>query len=150
MNPLNLFNAMSALEKSLIVFALLLCALFAFGWHERTVQGAKDTAAYTKNAKSQLDSLQKQLDAARKSANAEQAKVDAYNADHDLQPIRLCYNRVVPQSQAAAGAAPADTGPAVVPPVLGPVAGPNISDGVAVILSASERLAVLERQRQQK
>jgi hypothetical protein len=153
MNPLKWLDATSALEKSLIILAILLTLIFGFGWHERTVQSAKDKAQTAHAVQIQLDSMQKQLDAARKTANDKQASLDAYAASHPVRDVRLCVSpRPVPQAQTAGGVGGQVTGSGAVPPVLEQPAesatvGPDISPGVDAILSAAERLGVIEQER---
>lgn len=155
------FLGLSKLESGLIVLAAVLIGYLAWAHHERAIGEAALRAADAKalvvaeqRAAKETAALQANVDAAHKEAQNAQAQADA-SLKSIPTVIRVC--RIAPGSTVsktpgtAGGTKGAGTGPDTVPQVsaVASITGPNISPGLAVILSAAERLAVLESERQQ-
>jgi hypothetical protein len=155
------FLGLSKLESGLIAVAVILIGYLVWTHHERAIGEAALRAADAKalviaeqKAAQETAALQANVNAAHKEAQSAQAQADSALKSIPVV-IRLC--RIAPSSpapkasSAASGVKGSGTGPDTVPQVhaVASITGPNISPGIAVILQAAERLAVIDAERQQ-
>jgi hypothetical protein len=120
---------------------------------EAADQKALDAAAKQAEAETALNA--EKANKADEVADASQKAIDSYIAAHPIEPVRVCHasNSVpgVPKASAAhSGPQSPSAGPATVPGVPDSTAGPDIGPGLAIIVQAAERLAIIDADRQKR
>ena len=153
---------LSKLESILIGTLVCLVAFGLWSWHEQRVGSAKLIAADQKalvaaqiKVAAENAQLQTEANQAHQEAQNAQAQLDSYVAAHPVGVVRVCHvapssgNGVPQAAGTAAGTEGAGTQPGPVSAVSAGSAGPDISGGLAILVQAAARLAVLDAERQQ-
>jgi hypothetical protein len=128
--------------------------------HERVIgenlireADARALAIAIKKAAAETAALQAQVNSAQQEAQNAQDSLNQYIAAHPIGSVvcNVTPSRPVPKTPGIAGGTQGGgAGPGVVPPVsAGPTATGNIGPGLAILVQAAARLAVLEHEWQQ-
>jgi hypothetical protein len=140
--------------------------LAAFTWwsvHERSIEHKKDVAAdnsalavrHTEVVAETAANVAK-ADTADLGATHDQSVIDDYVKSHPTGDVRMCrpagdsVQRVPAVQTADGGSAGPGAGSGAVPEVPAGTPGPNIGPGLDELMLAASRLAVIDRDRQQR
>ena len=140
--------------------------LAAFTWwsvHERGIEHKKDVAAdsaalavrHTEVVAQTAENIAR-ADAADSGAQHDQQVIDDYVKSHPTGDVRVCHaagdsvQRVPAIQTVDRGAKGAGAGSGTIPEVPAGTPGPNIGPGLDELMLAASRLAVIDRDRQQR